>query len=53
MYYARMEKNMMEKNMMEKNIRNILAMFSVNFDVFSIAFVIYLLNGVRFQFCFN
>ena len=28
-------------------------MFSVNFDVCSIAFVMCLLNGVPFQFCFN
>ena len=31
----------------------LLVMLSENFDVYSIAFVMYLLNGVPFQFCFN
>ena len=31
----------------------LLEMFSVNFDIRSIAFLMYLLNGVPFQFCCN
>ena len=30
-----------------------LVMFHMNFDVCSIAFITYLSNGVRFQFCFK